>query len=528
MANPILTGFHPDPSIVRVRDDFFLATSSFEYTPGVAIYHSKDLRSWTLIGHALTRPSQLVVADGVEPGGGVWAPTLRYHEGIFYLATSSFARFCPQQNMRLFPRGFCVKTTNIWDDAAWSDPVYFDVAGFDQDLFWDNGRVYLCTTHPKVDRPADAPPSRLDFAIHLCEVDLATGRSLSPAVMLRDSNVGSCIAEGSHLYRRGPYYYLLVAEGGTGMSHSESVYRSIEGVRGPWEPSPGNPILKSQGEGDDVQNTGHVDLVEDAQGHWWAVLLGVRPLQGVDGATRMSVFGRETFLVPVTWVDDWPVINHNKKVCLGLDSDSSESQDWQDDFSTSTLSLGWYRKNYTLLTNPPRVRLHGGPYNLSSPGCPNLLLRKQQHRAGLWTAQLSFCPTNAYEEAGTVVYWNYTTYSSIGVCLSKTTRERVVRFQSPDGEATEHPLGGDDTVLLFIQCNEDGYKLGFLGVSEDSGEQIQWLGSVDSEAMTREPPVGMAFSGMLLGIYAFSEHHGLSSPADFSRVTFQVGVNTTS
>ncbi|CAK7214813.1 hypothetical protein SEUCBS140593_002317 [Sporothrix eucalyptigena] len=526
MTNPILTGFHPDPSIVRVGDDFFLATSSFEYTPGVPLYHSRDLRTWTLIGHALTRPSQLVVADGVEPGGGVWAPTLRYHAGVFYLATSSFARFCPQQGVRLFPRGFCVTTTNIWDDAAWSDPVYFDVAGFDQDLFWDNGRVYLCTTHPKADRPADAPPSRLDFAIHLCEVDLVTGRSLSPAVMLRDSTVGSCIAEGSHLYRRGRYYYLLVAEGGTGAHHSECVYRSTEGVRGPWEPAPGNPILKSQAENDDVQNTGHVDLVEDAQGQWWAVLLGVRPLRGVDGAARTSVFGRETFLVPVTWVDDWPVINHDEKVCLGLGAAPPASQDWHDDFTTSTLSLGWYRKNYTILANPPRLRLHGGPYSLSSPGSPNLLLRKQQHRSGRWIARLSFRPADAHEEAGTVVYWNYTTYSSIGVGISKTTRERVVRFRSPDGETAEHPLVGGGAVLV-IQCTEDGYRLGFLEL-DDSGEQPHWLGSVDSAVMTCEPPVGMAFSGMLLGVYAFAEHHGLSSPADFSSVSFHVGVYATS
>ncbi|KAL1906419.1 hypothetical protein Sste5344_007747 [Sporothrix stenoceras] len=285
MPSPILAGFQPDPSIVRVGDDYFLATSSFEYTPGVPIYHSKDLKKWTLIGHALTRSSQLVIADGVEPGGGVWAPTLRYHDGAFYLATSSFSRFCPQQNIRLFPRGFYVKTTNIWDDAAWSDPVYFDVSGFDQDLFWDNGRVYLSTTHPKigeVDQPVNQPPSvpRLNFAIHLCEVDLATGRSLSPSVMIKDSHIGSCIAEGSHLYRRGKYYYLLVAEGGTGVLHSECVYRSTEGVHGPWETAPHNPILKSQGEGDDVQNTGHVDQVEDGKGDWTRDILSAGGVGG--------------------------------------------------------------------------------------------------------------------------------------------------------------------------------------------------------------------------------------------------------
>lgn len=132
-VNPVLTGFNPDPSITRVGDDFFLATSSFEYLPGVPIYHSKDLIRWKLIGHALTRRSQIHIA-GPEPGGGVWAPTLKYHDNVFYLATSSFDRFRPQQNERLYPRGFYVRTENIWDSSSWSDPVYFDVIGFDQDV----------------------------------------------------------------------------------------------------------------------------------------------------------------------------------------------------------------------------------------------------------------------------------------------------------------------------------------------------------------------------------------------------------
>lgn len=132
-ANPVLPGFNPDPSITRVGNDFFLATSSFEYLPGVPIYHSKDLLQWKLIGHALTRRSQIRIA-APEPGGGVWAPTLRYHDNVFYLATSSFDRFRPQQDERVFPRGFYVKTTNIWDSSSWSDPVYFDMVGLDQDV----------------------------------------------------------------------------------------------------------------------------------------------------------------------------------------------------------------------------------------------------------------------------------------------------------------------------------------------------------------------------------------------------------
>ena len=131
--NPILPGFNPDPSIIRVNDDFFLVTSSFEYVPGAPIYHSKDLIQWTLIGHALTRPTQLHL-QSPEPGGGVWATTIRFHEGTFYVVAASYTRYRPQEDDRVWPRGFYVHTQDIWDLGSWSDPVYFDQVGFDQDV----------------------------------------------------------------------------------------------------------------------------------------------------------------------------------------------------------------------------------------------------------------------------------------------------------------------------------------------------------------------------------------------------------
>ena len=131
--NPIIPGFNPDPSIIRVKNDFFLVTSSFEYFPGAPIYHSTDLIRWTLIGHALTRNSQIHIQTP-EPGGGVWATTLRYHDGVYYIIAASFERYRPQDDDRVWPRGFYVKTENVWDSDSWSDPVFFDQVGFDQDV----------------------------------------------------------------------------------------------------------------------------------------------------------------------------------------------------------------------------------------------------------------------------------------------------------------------------------------------------------------------------------------------------------
>ncbi|KAJ5812482.1 glycosyl hydrolase [Penicillium riverlandense] len=533
--NPVLPGFNPDPSITRASSDFFLATSSFEYFPGVPIYHSKDLIQWKLIGHALTRRSQIHIA-APEPGGGVWAPTLRYHDNMFYLATSSFDRFRPQQDERTFPRGFYIKTANIWDSSSWSDPVYFDMVGFDQDLFWeDDGSVYLSTTHVKVDRSPDADKSQLDFAIHTCKINLETGDSISKPVMIRESPSG--IAEGSHIFRRGGYYYLLTAEGGTGSRHSVWVFRSEHGILGPWTSFPNNPLL-SRSTDHEVQNTGHADFVEDANGQWWAVLLGVRPIRKSDGVWQDSVFGRETFLVRVQWIDEWPIINRGQKICVGPEPETHSRIIWRDDFSEPSLKLGWYRKNTaekvdsTMINNPSRLRLHGGPYNLSLPASPTLFLRKQTHRFCVWETKLSFHPTAGREEAGSVVWWNYLTYSSIGIRKvhdgtngDATARARLVRFRSAECEIVERRLRRfDSDVVLLIRCNDSEYEFGFKELDATGNETLepQWLGKVSNKVMTRPPPIGLAFSGMLLGLYAFADFRKCTEPADFHYAEFRL------
>ncbi|KAL1954629.1 hypothetical protein VTO42DRAFT_870 [Malbranchea cinnamomea] len=236
--------------------------------------YSKNLIQWTLIGHALTRKSQFDIRTP-EPGGGVWAPTIRFHNGEFYVTTANYDRCRPQLDDH---------------SISWSDPVYFDQVGFDQDLFWDDdGTFCLSTTHQKHRR---TPGNKLkDFAINVCTVDLETGNSTSPPVLLRESPSG--IAEGSHILKRGKYYYLITAEGGTESGHCQWVSRSETGPFGPWELGKNNPLWRN-GVEDEVQNTGHADLVEDAQGRWWGVFLGVRPVKTPDG-WQSSVLVRDPY-----------------------------------------------------------------------------------------------------------------------------------------------------------------------------------------------------------------------------------------
>ncbi|KAJ9659737.1 hypothetical protein H2198_002985 [Neophaeococcomyces mojaviensis] len=530
--NPILPGFNPDPSIVRVGSDYFCVTSSFEYTPGAPIYHSTDLVRWRLIGHALTRPSQLVIKT-VEPGGGVWATTIRHHDGVFYITTCCFDRYRPQLDDRVFPRGFYVRTSNIWDSSSWSDPIYFDLPGFDQDLFWDDdGTVYLSVTRRKVDRCSNSKLK--DLAIHVSTIDLESGSSTSPALLIRESPTG--ISEGSHHFKRGNYYYLFTAEGGTEAEHCEWVMRSSTGPFGPYEVGPRNPLLRNTTM-DEIQSTGHCDLLEDNQGRWWAVCLGVRPVQTKAGF-KPSVFGRESFLMPVTWEDDWPVLNGNRPVALEFEDKDLYRLElpskWLDKFDNNEMQLGWYRKNtpikcdYVLDTKLSCLKLYGGPYDLSSRATPTLFLRKQTHRPVLWSTQLSFQPTSHRYEAGTVVWWNHDTYCSIGIRSTRNAQHLpYIRVRMPDGTTTEVPLTSTDAdVELFIDCQLCSYRLGFrelvssIQAEDEKDESTTWVAEVSTETMTREPRLGAPFTGMMLGLYAFGDMEKCLTPAVFKYASF--------
>ncbi|MFI7403837.1 glycoside hydrolase family 43 protein [Streptomyces sp. NPDC049541] len=275
--NPVIPGFHPDPSICRVGEDYYLACSSFEYFPGVPLFHSRDLVHWTQIGNALDRPSQLRLPLDSRSSGGIYAPTLRHHDGRFWLIVTNVSA----------DGNLLVTATD--PAGPWSDPVWLPgVHGIDPDLAWDEDGTCWCTV----------------AGVSQVRLDPYTGETLGPARSLWSGMPGAKAPEAPHLYRIGDYWYLLIAEGGTERCHAVAIARARTSG-GPFEPCPDNPILTHRGTDHPVQNTGHADLVQAPDGSWWMVLLGVRPGGGTPG---WHVLGRETFLAPVTWVDDWPVV----------------------------------------------------------------------------------------------------------------------------------------------------------------------------------------------------------------------------
>ncbi|KAL5397474.1 hypothetical protein PMIN03_000817 [Paraphaeosphaeria minitans] len=559
-TNPIIRGFNPDPTVCVVPSTaqeptrFFLSTSTFEYTPSCPIYTSTDLLNWKLIGHALTRPSQINLRT-VEPGAGSWASTLRYRasEKRFYLTTGVFHRYRPATDERIFPRGFYVWTGDIFDDSAWSDPVYFDNPGFDQDLFWDpndNDVVYLSTTVRVAER--DRASKLKDFAIHISKIDVKTGRTLTSPKVIRQSKFG--VAEGSHILYKAPYYFLFVAEGGTEAGHQEWVFRSTAGVYGPWE-SQGKPLWYN-GPGEEVQRTGHADVFEDGQGRWWAVFLGVRPTQDKRGKWLEPQMGRETFLVTVEWVDGWPFFNDGDNVRLvtkgrdavmqAIEEKRAEKGEvkWTADLSGKDLELGWYQKNtplkncYSLTERPGYLRVWGNCYNLSSPEAPSMLLRKQIEYHESFHATLDFKPNKAGYEAGIVVYWSNFSYATIGMgaveidghtiqqilCRKPLGRAGVFEdtkplLDKPNQLITLH----EGSVRLCIEACDGVYRMYAKQPKNhpDAGDAESF--AFTSEELAVTPPEGMSFTGAMFGVYAFGIWEPVLEPADFSDVHVREG-----
>ncbi|WP_434739842.1 glycoside hydrolase family 43 protein [Micromonospora sp. SH-82] len=358
--NPVLPGLHPDPSVCRVGEDYYLVCSSFEYFPGVPVFHSRDLVHWRQIGNALDRPGQLPIPADAAASGGIYAPTIRHHDGRFWLITTNVHR------------GNFVVTAE--DPAGpWSDPVWLDLPGIDPDLVWDDEGNCWCALS----------------GTRLARIDPEAGTVLEgPHTLWAGS--GMQYPEAPHLYRIDDWWYLLIAEGGTERGHGVSVARSRD-LRGPYEPAPHNPILSHRSTDRPIQSTGHADLVRAPDGSWWMVLLGTRP-QG--HTPRFHVLGRETFLAPVRWVDGWPVVDP-------VEPRSEASPGWspvdapppRDDFDRATLAPAWISPrsrpegSWSLTERPGWLTLHATGDTLDRPG-HTFVGRRQQHPDCRITARL--------------------------------------------------------------------------------------------------------------------------------------------
>jgi alpha-N-arabinofuranosidase len=417
--NPILAGFYPDPSVCRVGDDFYLVNSTFAYFPGVPIFHSRDLVNWTQIGNILDRESQMGSMHGLPVSAGIYAPTIRYHAGRFYMITTLIGG-----------RGNFV----VWADdprGPWSDPIDFKkVGGIDPTLFWGtDGRVYV------VNNAGPVPGTKRyqgHCAIWLQQVNMDTGEVIGQQKVIIDGGVDPAKKpqwiEGPHLFLQDGFYYLIAAEGGTNEGHSEVVFRS-RNIWGPYVPWDENPILTQRDLPADRTNpitcTGHADLVQLADGKWWSVFLGCRPYENDWYNT-----GRETFLLPLQWRDGWPVIlDHQLPVPRVLarpnlpvshsPSPFTGSFEWNDDFTAEKLSPEWLflrtpQERWFEISNHS-LNIAPRPIALQQRDNPSYIARRQQHANFSTEVTIRVEPRTPDADAGLAAFQNETHHFFTGI-----------------------------------------------------------------------------------------------------------------
>ncbi len=436
VPNPLLPGFHPDPSIVRVGTDCYIATSTFEWWPGIRIHHSRDLANWRLAGHALTRRSQLDLR-GVQDSGGIWAPALSYADGLFWLTYSDVRGF---NGFAKDVRNYLVTARTI--AGAWSDPVPLNSSGFDPSLFHDaDGRKWL------VNQRWDRRPGRNQFAgIVLQEYHHPTRTLLGEPVMIfAGTALGA--TEGPHLYRKDGFYYLITAEGGTGEGHAVTVARS-RSLSGPYEVAPQNPLLTSAHHPQaPLQKAGHGSLVMMPDGRWYLAHLCSRPL----GPHRRCILGRETALQAIDWPDgDWPRLaggGNTPKPAVNLPRVASHPYlpGFTDDFATATLDPHWCvlreppAESWLSLTERPGFLRLRGRHSLLSVFDQSLVGFRILHQHCRVSTRLEFRPRSFQQSAGLVFYYNTTQFHYLYVA-GRDGGGRELRLLSGDNGSYHDPL----------------------------------------------------------------------------------------
>ncbi len=495
--NPVLKGCHPDPSVCKVGSDYYLATSSFEYFPGVPIFHSVDLVHWHALGHALCRPAQLPL-EGQASSKGIFAPTLRYHRGTFYLVTTNVGH-----------RGNFYVTAR--DPAGpWSDPVWLDEADgwMDPSLFFDDdGKVYYTRHHG----------GRHGVVVQ-AELDVERGKLLgSPREIW--SGTGGIWPEGPHLYKVRGYYYLLISEGGTSYDHSLTIARS-RSPWGPFESNPNNPILTHRHLPElPIQAVGHADLVEGPNGGWFIVFLGVRPC-----SSGHHHLGRETFLAEVTWNDaGWPEVNGGAHIERAMRANITLGEPTpaltRDDFARDALGPNYefVRADAgcaSLLARPGYLRLTGNAHSLDDVAAPAFVGRRQPEFDVVAETRIEFEPAAPEHEAGLVIRGDESHHYALLVVGAEPNQRRVVLRSRTHGETRQ--LGALDVqngaITLRIEASREHYE--FSAQDAATAEPVH-LGRAATAALSAESR-GLGFTGVRLGLYASSRNASEPMPpADF-------------
>lgn len=544
IQNPILPGFNPDPSIVRVGDDYYVATSTFEWYPGVQIHHSRDLKNWRLVTRPLTRASQLDMR-GDPDSGGVWAPDLSYADGLFWLIYTDVKR---RDGAWKDSHNYLVTAPAI--EGPWSDAIYLNSSGFDPSLFHDeDGRKWLVNM---VWDHNFGPAGERFGGILMQEYSHAERRLAGP---VRNIYRGTdhLFTEGPHLYRRDGWYYLLTAEGGTGYDHAVTMARS-KTLEGPYETDPAKHVLTAKDAPEGLlQRAGHADIVETGAGEFYMVHLCSRPLDEtrkivVDGSrgihaddVRRSPLGRETAIQKLVWPkDEFPRLAHGGNAPAAtvegpaLAEHRFASEPARIEFAPGALPmpLQWLRtpdkdRLFSLSERPGYLRVFGR----ESPGSAfehALVARRQTDFAYRAETEIEFSPRNYQQFAGLMSWYNRFKFHYLAVTANEAG-ERLLTVYScpadwPDARLRfplAEPIRLPDEGSVRLGCDVDRGDLRFRYAVSGGGWQD--LGVVlDQSAISDEAGNGPGnnFTGAFVGMAAH-DTSGTGLPADFSYFSYE-------
>lgn len=484
--NPVRTGMFPDPSIVRVGEDYYMVNSSFIFFPCIPVSHSKDLVHWKIIGHAVTNP-QWAALDNLEGGRGFWAPDISYHDGRFFVT----ATYRLNDTGTVYRKQFIMSSDR--PEGPYSEPAIIDEDGIDPSIFVDDdGRKYML----------------LNRGARIFELNRDCTKQISKAELLFYGD-NKRAPEGPHLLKKDGYYYLFEAEGGTGPGHRITVSRS-KTLKGVYEPCPYNPIMRQWDEGAAIQRCGHGKPVMTQNGQWYMVYLCGRMIDG-----KYSILGRETALDPIIWTaDGWPIVNGLKgpsNLNLLPDLPRQEEEDFREHFEDGILSLNWMTprppEEGSIMVLGGKLHLRGSRYPLSDTRCRSVLVQRQKDF--VFKASTGFLTQGIAQgqEAGLTCYYDENTYLTYGVVKEQgRTYLRV----------TEH-IDTEDKVSLKRDITEeldDGREISLLISTRylqreffyNAGSKEQKLGVLDNVYYLCDEGLrkGKRFTGAMIGVFAYS------------------------
>ncbi|GAB3017306.1 glycoside hydrolase family 43 protein [Spirosoma pulveris] len=524
LVNPILTGFYPDPSIVRVGPDYYSVHSTFSYFPGLPIMHSRDLKNWKQIGNVINRPSQMEFM-GERMTRGLFAPAITYYKGTYYITCTDIDH----------DGNFVVTSKN--PAGPYSDPVKIpQVIGIDPSIYFDEetDKAYIIYNSDAPDRKPLYPGHR---TIRMYAFDYKNLTVLGEEKQLVNGGVDlskkPVWIEGPHILKHNGWYILYAAEGGTSVNHSQVALRSKD-IWGPYVPFDGNPVLTQRGLPADrpnpITSAGHAQFIEGPDGNWYSIFLAVRPYEGDFYNT-----GREMFIAPLTWVNDWPMIEHGEKAieyqyktnikevkqkgALPQNGNFGYTMTFDKGLDLSMLFLRTVDSSSFKTSKANGLTLTLKPETISEMGNPSFVGKRQQHLTSTAETELTFSPKSDNEKAGLVIFQDERHFYF--AAKSKNAGKDVIQlFKSKDKTLeliTEVPLASAAAKVDFkIQSAGALYSFYY---STDGKNWNLLKDQVDGKFLSTK--VANSFIGCVYGLYATSSGEKSGNFASFKYLKYK-------